>query len=83
LEKLRAQGIPEEILPAKLPMGKKSYTIHHPESAASVQVLHAKFIYYLNTDNDGAPAKAPCVSWSHHGGPKEAWEFVKTVVNWE
>ena len=76
-------GMPEDLLPKSLPPGKKSYTLHHEASAASVQVLHGKGMFYCNTDASGCQPKAPCITWSHHGSLGDAWLYTKRLLSWE
>lgn len=88
LDELRQQlvakhAMPEDLLPTAVGSGKKSYTLHHAESAASVQVLHTKQMFYCNTDKHGCQPKQPTITWSHHGHVTDAWIYTKKILGWD
>ena len=80
--KMRALGLPSELLPNFLPRGKKSYTVHAKDHKASLQVLHAKQQFFLNCDRHGAVPEAQTVTWATHPTPELAWKFVKQTLDW-
>ena len=79
---LQGLGIPEDALPEHLPRGAKSYTKHHHKHAGSVQVLHSRGIFYVNTDRDGIVPKTQTFSWDRNGGAEPTWKFIKTYLKW-
>lgn len=79
---IEALGVPEELWPRELPKGLKSYTIQHKKHAGSLQVLHKKGMFYLNSDRDGVQPGKPTVSWHHHGDVQTCWIYVKQILKW-
>ena len=86
LEDLRTRmknlGVPDELLPDKVPKGSKSYTKNHATHAGSIQVLHGRGLYYVNTNSDGIVPKVQTYSWTINGGPDIAWSFIRKYIQW-
>ena len=83
LSALQKLEVPPELFPEACPRGSKSYTVRHPTSKASVQVLHSKQAFFATADADGETPALQTWTWSAHGGIKFCWNALKTFIRWE
>ena len=81
-EKIKLLGVPEELLPQSVPRGSGSYSIKHPLHQAALQVLHARRVYFLTCDRDGAKPPKQTMSWAKYNGAKMAWDVAKQALAW-
>ena len=81
ISSLRAQHVPDELLPSALPSGKRSYTVHAP-NGASVEVQHYNRVYIAKKIFGLASLDMVVFNWRKYGGASEAWEVCAEAVGW-
>ena len=84
LKELPSDALPDPSTVAKRKQPRKNFTLYSPHNSAIVEVqLKSRVFYMKKKHDDTPPGMQPTVSWGKHGGPHDAWKFVKNVVGWE